>query len=367
MVKALQRLTLLVAGAILSCAVTACGDAGDAPFSPNPEVCPDLDEHLAPVLALTQSEGLEHLPGVFNEDMNASDVRVLMGLAIDLASVLDSVSKHSQRRDELRGHALARMEMGLARSVHWLIKGGIQAPYDAFFDALSRGLALEECGSDVFVELTSELVAQDALLEALWELIADPEREVRQLVLALEAPRGDPRAGLRQVIASCMEAAMSSDFRIESWTALLGLVMDTSHGPGASLVTELERTFQAEAMRERLRAAVTCVAVADPALTASDLLYDLLTEVPEGSSQTEPAWDVGLLSDASIILGLRSLTEVFIADSAALLSFERLTQACLAPKRRLGVLTELGLLLSAGVLTRFSEVALSVTNTPCSG
>ena len=343
----------------------SCADAGDAPLSVSAETCPDLDDYLAPLIELSEAQALVHLPGAIAEDLNADERRDTLALFVTLAEALEGITGAADDT-EVRGPASSwRLGADLAALLEWLSVSGPEAPYLTLFEALARGLESEVCQGDDALELAATLLGEPAFIQALWELHTHPELGSRELVLALESPPEDPRAGLRSVLRSLLESASEPDFRIEVWVGLLGLVLDTREGSGLTLSTELERLFQPGAALDALRGTVTCVLAADPELQISDLIYDALVHSPVGEDELGREALESLFADAKVRPALAALSEALALDERSRRALSRFVSALIAPERRLGVLSELQVLLEGGMFEGLWGSVQALAGGPC--
>ena len=73
-----------------------------------------------------------------------------------------------------------------------------------------------------------------------------------------------------------MVSAKSPDFDAETFTALIGLVMDTEAPPWSGLVDGVERLLSPGPNLDAIQGLLTCMLRVDPDATVGPLLYDLI-------------------------------------------------------------------------------------------
>ncbi|MGB0589090.1 MAG: hypothetical protein ACPGU1_05365 [Myxococcota bacterium] len=351
---------------ILGWALGHCGAEGlDAPFTPSAEVCPDIDAHLEPLLGLASEGRLPHLNEVLSSDLSDVDREATVALLFTLAGSLDFEGEGARPGQAVDDDTVREVEEGLANLSRWVHREGPNAPYLTTIAHLSVALDSTACEGDTLSYMASELLADEALLWALLGAASDPGLDVKQLLDDLEAPDDDPHSGLRELVRNLLETALRPDFDVRDWTGLLGLILDTEAPPWSALISALESFLVPGPHLVALQSLLGCVVDVDPELTSSGVLYDLLTQPPEGSFSRLAGNSGEVLLPPALSEAVLSVLATFIEDAPSRSTMAMLMAALIAPDRVDGILSDMTLLFDTGVLLPLRDVLRAMSTRSC--
>ena len=339
------------------------GDGLEAPYTPYPERCPDVDTYLAPVLELASQGRLPHLSDVVSEELSEQEREGAVALVFDLLGALDLEASSASGADFVSAASIHDLELGLAGFTGWLGVAGPDAPYLDVLGCAEVALATEPCKGEELFYLLSELVRQERLLLAFSAAISDPSLDLIALLDDLEAPDDDPRAGLRELARSLLTSGLKPDFKVRDWTGLLGLILDVDAPTWSSLIAELEAFFVEGPNLLALQSLLQCFDESDPNLRTSDLLYDVLTEPPVVEGQRQGREEA--ITPPELRGSLLSVLSLFLNDAGARETLSNLASAMLTRERVEGVLADLTLLFEAGVMGPVLELFRAVSTRSC--
>jgi hypothetical protein len=306
-------------------ALSSCGgDGSDAPFTPQRERCPDVDDYLAPVLDLAASDRLPHLSAVISEDLSDAERDDAVALLFELVASLEPGSVSALETLPGGTDAIRSLERSLAASTHWLGEGGPRAPYLGLMGSFTVALNTSVCDGQPVFYLASELLADETLLLAALEAAQDPALDVQQLLDDLESREDDPRSGFRALLRDLLALALEPDFDVRQ-----------------------------------------CLSVADPDQTMSDVLYDLLTAPPEVVLLPGSPESGDLLLPDALMEPIMSLLATFQGDAEARRTLATLSTACVAPSRARGVLSDMALLFETGALVPLLDALVAAATRSC--
>jgi hypothetical protein len=351
--------------ALLSALSSCGGDGSDAPFTPQRERCPDVDDYLAPVLDLAASDRLPHLSAVISEDLSDAERDDAVALLFELVASLEPGSVSALETLPGGTDAIRSLERSLAASTHWLGEGGPRAPYLGLMGSFTVALNTSVCDGQPVFYLASELLADETLLLAALEAAQDPALDVQQLLDDLESREDDPRSGFRALLRDLLALALEPDFDVRQWTALLGFILDVEVPPWSSFVTGLEAFLVPGPRLTAVQSVLHCLSVADPDQTMSDVLYDLLTAPPEVVLLPGSPESGDLLLPDALMEPIMSLLATFQGDAEARRTLATLSTACVAPSRARGVLSDMALLFETGALVPLLDALVAAATRSC--
>ncbi len=358
-----------LSGLLMGLCLLGCGGEGlDAPRTVSNDLCPEVDDYLEPVIALSVDGRFEHLQAVLGEDL-PDDVRHdLVALIIELVGALEPGAVSALGDVELGADLIGELEETLAALTRWLGQGGPGAPYT---DAFAFGVtALGTCDGDSFFLLVEELLTDEEFLRAALEVLEDPGLDVDTFLAGLDSPDGKPQSGLREFVRGLMTAATKEGFDVTEWTGLLAVLgVDVNNPPWSNLVVGLEGFLVPGPRLEAVQTILKCLLAIDPDVQWVDLLYDLLT-APPSLAISSSELDVGDTSAPLIPDTIRAPLEVVIAtfkeDVGARQTLVRVLAGLLASTRVVGVLEDLTEFFEAGALNGIIEGLVAIATRSCS-
>lgn len=264
--------------------LTACGaNDVDAPYTPPPPDCPEVDDYLAPLFALEDQGKLTHLADAVRVQVPEAARRDLVDALLRLLTTFEDGS-FSALETLPPGDGGPGLQVTLGKVVRWLAQSGPSAPNLGLVGVLRHALATCE-GRPVF-ELLSEAIADPKLLQAVVDLLAG--LDLAAALEDLDFEGGSGREATQYLVRNLLVSAASPDFDVERILQLLGLLVDLDAPPYDTLAGGLRALLDADGL-PRLQGLLVCLRDVDPGLElggfffdliTSDLLSDLLGQVP---------------------------------------------------------------------------------------